>query len=1623
MSAHSDVEESSDVDERDAIDALNPLYWDLATAAIRAHADVLHHLVARAAALPPDSSRNLEHVAQSPGISGNAGDDDELMFGQEENKPSPGHDGSETAIMDVDDLLAFETDDAADSWKYRNPPAQPSSSPHTAVSPLKASLSSHFRTSSPVSSPRQGPVSLSPPSPSPDPLSLSMPATVLPQSSPSVTQDTPAEPPADIDADIIIDIPLPEEHVGRYSLRPRALRQKQPYAYDQAIYKHALKDNPDAIVKVTSDRVRRGSPLLESQEFGEEDPDDAPPAVRERRRHDKTKHPRPDASNRQIAAPPRQEQRNGKSAPSPDRLRWLPSAYLDSSSDSEVSGVGPFAGLHVPKSCSPDNRAHSWPMSSPPHQPAGENSPSTSQRDVQSSQNSEEDLRGLQEAEALSQRSDSELSQPASLEPNADDMPVSGDSHASRSPPIQAYPLHDDEAEESDDVISLSDGSAIEDNRVSIGAGRSRTLKPNNSFKPKPTSVKSRPRAQSNHRSKPKLTSTKLRSKAQSTIRHTRPTTHSTHPHRGMTDKNKTSTSTKRKGTDSYPVEHHETTSTHKRRRLDKRGRTHGLSTFETNNRVVSRLERRNAITIDMEDSELHNALAPARTRTPLSRHPSVASNALGGPAPAAPALVPVGYRPYRQQDLRTYLEPGRQGIQSDALPSLTTSAPVAQLSAPPPDKPLKRVTADLGVPFLPIGHAFGPDSYTGRGWLHELLRLVHGGRLEIPPPDCVLPSGRLEHTASVPDFIVFLQSASDYIFDSATSFRADEFVTFDATLHTICLLASWMAVTKSDDQYPLLWSSLLEVSGTLIARADTQINGSSQLDAPLFRLYWFALELVIRGSCRGKPVDEECGLVIEARMTAFVHRLIDFGMQKALEPALAGNVRIDTYSADACVAELWICLINLTHSPPDDPPSPAALRLPTIWGPVQQVLTAHGASHHDLQASEDTWHIIFGICALSQFSAHGYSTSTLRAPAAWDLVCFALDRIRLDGDLEGDKKLARKVVRLRDTYVRLIVYRCYLLVQRWHWRLGDGAAPMFNRIVVVFRTRKFADLARERPGFLAFLKEREAGALASDGAGDSAFTLFLKLVVASAEAIKIPGADTGDASEYAKKVKKLLTAMPVTSVQFSNVEFPEKHELSMLYNRFSAVAVAIHVHPSPSNFRQRLSTARHFLDFASAAGVPREIYIEGFTHLALQALHLRLPLNELLDWSAEMADILVAEHDGTAADVERRGAVEQRRARAKEGTKLLLNSYAKWVRASMAGPDGVAAACPRPELLQRGCVARLLSAPTDLLNSPSVADAVQNALRVFLDALLDALPAPAGAQIESQDDYGQPELDWDDPELLRALGSDAGPSPPPIDTPIQVLTQVVATTVAPVLYRLVSQYSGDTVAGSERHRAAMERWVDCWVTAAHICVRGGKQDWSMYFYVATYSWGRIGDTAWRRRVAVKFMLALLELDPSSYKEYEDQHLHVWLEALVAADLASAARYLGTLLARTADTGPPPLLSGLPEEVLDGLLDVGASDRLLQTLRRSAFEAVCRNFNVVLAQSRRADPGTAASQLALLPRMLAALGENLEALRSEAKPTALETYTTFAEHAVKTVRSYPSLAAYPTIAIALRWFD
>ncbi|KAH9956970.1 Mus7/MMS22 family-domain-containing protein [Russula dissimulans] len=1133
---------------------------------------------------------------------------------------------------------------------------------------------------------------------------------------------------------------------GRYSMRTRQPRQLKPYAFDRLEYTYQLKHHPDAIVNFRGHRnpVESSSsppPCSDANDTDDavediggerpsEDPRVLPHAEQKKRHRTKTKHPsaplhavprRMSGLHRSMESPSLARRGIGSPA-SADRARlphldnddspveasaWYPDAFNEWSSglgsDDALPLSAPQNDLPVNHTLRPRVKRRRRALRQLPH------------------------LSPLASRSSHSSDRSSPYPKPASL--GAISLNSSSDEGSPRSESTGG----------SEDVTVLSDESAM-----ILVDGHSPVLPPKQERSP-PQTFQKRGFRPSKH---PVITDFFVRGPREKKKR----------PRKRRIVSSEKASRSKRAfaevGAKDLPSADRRNPSARVRRRHDRLQRPADLSVFTVGGgRVLSGWQRRNAVTIDTEDIAFRKALEP------LERH-----------------LRPPPVRP--QFELPHLKRPPRKVVRGpiDRTASSSTSMAVDPVRN---EGTRHRIVVDFDIPFLSSGKVYAASSYLGKGWLYELLSIVSGTPLSHPPPAVEIDGHRLSSISSALDYTVFLPYTCDSfarVLNDPLAMSHEAFTSWNGDMHAVCSLVSWIVASAPGDDAHLIRAVSLEYTGSLIARIDTVLEDSGDraksLCPSVLCLYWFAIELLVRSCCNVVGIEEDLSIAISARIAGMASRLLQVGLQTTVSH-VANDEHLDDFSLYPCVAELWICLVHLGTIHGRAPGTPLESHFPSIVDILQQSLAAaESSAQGGLQASEGIWCTLIGLCALSQFSAHGLSTSSARMCSSWELVVLSLDYIRLVVHPQIDSDLSGRSLRRRDAYIRLVVSRCLILHQRWGWRLDDDAsATLLRRLVEIFKSRKFADLRGEVAGFAAFVQENDARLLTEHASRDSTFTIFLKLIFASAEQMRPSLRE----DEYLGRTKKLLSLVtPVGSVQLSALRSPFDEQLSMLYNRYNSLVLAIRILPSVENVLYRVSLARRYVDFGRSAAATRSVCIRAANYLVLQALDMALPVGPALDWTSEIARVLISEFRAAVVVAGGIGAppanddARRRRSELVQCIQLVLSGLQDMSRTVTisAGKDTSTAL----GLLQKGCLFPVL-AEAELCAIPTIQTLLQGIVDAHLKLALSLQEEAASQELrpkpqlsnqeESQDEYGQFDLNWDDPMVLAALDNATMPAVP----------------------------------------------------------------------------------------------------------------------------------------------------------------------------------------------------------------------------------------------------------------------
>lgn len=626
------------------------------------------------------------------------------------------------------------------------------------------------------------------------------------------------------------------------------------------------------------------------------------------------------------------------------------------------------------------------------------------------------------------------------------------------------------------------------------------------------------------------------------------------------------------------------------------RAKKQGLYTFASKDQGQTHIEggrRKTAfITVDLQDEGFHYALAPQQDRAQTQNWAMMFK-----PVPELP--------PAQSRDKINH---------GDAVQHESTVPHVK----PKKKKQERIIPGDLGIPLLHSGKSFGPSTSIRKGWLYELMGLITSAQEPILPPSTNSCGFELEPTMGANKLASILPDICGTLFEFVTDLpEVDSEATIKGAviMRVVLLLISWFRKTEGED----VFASLREAGEREIARLIGKIQKLTLpfVDIPIVATCWFSVEMCARLGCRLEG-QHPTGILKESAMT-LINLLLQVGLEKPIT-IVKSDADMTELSVPHLAAELWVSLIHLLGE--CDSLEKVNKRIHPFWLLLMTGIQSQTESQKprtNLEASETIWYTIFSVCALSQYSVHGMTTGAPRLPACWDLVVFALKKIRLNEDPKTDLGMPSAMLLQRDKYVGLVMTRCFHLRERWRWKLDD-ASILFNQLAVIFRSRKFVNLRHEGTGYPKFFKDRNWDLLASYDPKDTAFVLFVKLIV---QAVKddqggVPG-------KLSLKAKKLLSlAVPVASLPFSKTNPPTLHELTMFYNRLSAVAIAVYLELDEYDSRTR--QAREYIKFADADDTTRSAVIGGMMNWAIMMVNREIKLDAITAWIGEMAQVLSVE-------------------------------------------------------------------------------------------------------------------------------------------------------------------------------------------------------------------------------------------------------------------------------------------------------------------------------------------------------------------------------------------------------------
>lgn len=572
-----------------------------------------------------------------------------------------------------------------------------------------------------------------------------------------------------------------------------------------------------------------------------------------------------------------------------------------------------------------------------------------------------------------------------------------------------------------------------------------------------------------------------------------------------------------------------------------------------------------------------------------------------------------------------------RQAI-APAAPVARGLPPITTIRAPPPlidedDEQwasFGKFSHDFGILRLPAGIQFVTNSFVQVGHLFSLLNPSSTTR----PYRACEPFGiGLRSTASLDEIEAQVPLLCDSIFDSLslTVEEGAEAIPADAVEEAMRFLGSYMSETVVDAGSDSTTRFAAGVSAQL-DRLDLRLDTIRERDRASTKVFnkrrisfsWLLVDFATRVSIiKPSANDKER---VQRLATALVKRLVAHGVEhttKALKNFMVDSSTTALIVSDASV-DAWLGLVSLATKEGLN-----VFQEEDLWRIVGQEASSavSKTAKSGPIVGEVTSYIAMTLCAISQFTSSGMSTSTPRLIAHWPTVMRMLDPIQPSALSKSDHSLSNTAVARRDRYLWTLVARCLVFVERWGWSI-IGNEELLHKLFDLLNARRLADLTIETNGdFPQFLQDLSLLDSIQLDLSDTAFVLFLKLVVHSAQQLS-----SKPEKERSRRLTRLfLRLSPMASAPWTRQSLEITRSGSILVNHYSLFMTFALL--SPSSAPQRLDQARRLLLFSDADQLSRQCSIRALLYFTFIFRRLSLNLDPIAEWISSVANQLRGEY------------------------------------------------------------------------------------------------------------------------------------------------------------------------------------------------------------------------------------------------------------------------------------------------------------------------------------------------------------------------------------------------------------
>ncbi|SCZ94370.1 BZ3500_MvSof-1268-A1-R1_Chr12-2g03853 [Microbotryum saponariae] len=899
----------------------------------------------------------------------------------------------------------------------------------------------------------------------------------------------------------------------------------------------------------------------------------------------------------------------------------------------------------------------------------------------------------------------------------------------------------------------------------------------------------------------------------------------------------------------------------------------------------------------------------------------------------------------------------------------------------------------DFEIELLPVGLQLDGSSFVRRGHLESLLRRhtpdesAHNTRLTL---------GELAlDGAMTPEAVeAMLPQFCDSVFEVICQGDEAEMMTCSGALHLLGRVISSGNVIPTS-----LSASISSQLNRLEERLDSVSDVAKDVKAFSGRrlvLLWYGFDLAIR---LAQPAE-----LVHSLASKLIDRLVHRGVESTMKGLKCASSSPETALNDISL-HVWLGLVSVAVQDFDG----MTWRQADLWMITLERIAAQLSPRAQKGpiAGEIMSYTTMMLCAISQFSYLGISTSTPRLSAHWGVVMRALQPINVVALARPDRALSNTAIARRDRYIWTLFARCLVFVDRWNWKI-DQRSDVLPKLYDILNARCLADLSIETHGdFAIFLQHPDqfnsTKALVLDPKDDTAFSIMLKLITNASQAAVASG-------EFRQLTRLFSRLTPMTSQAWTRASPELLRSHSTLVNHYSLLITFARLiaaaRPASNLALQYLDQARRLIDLAQVDEEARRINVRAVLYfmLAFQAHNLDLASASM--WFGSITTQLKKEY----IDIEKQRRIDNRGLGRKAGNlprptgndplwhravllTMILRSIQLVLRSTVKDENAFPELC----LLEPAWTSSLLESPLAL--DPMIGLEIVRTVACFLDLRAKAKPrinataplAATGADAGiSQDEFGMfDEMDFEDPALNAMLGVESTTAPEGGDDRDLFkrkdagFAQMIKSELSPAFFRLVSNIFGSTEwrGPTVGDRVAYaQQVVETWIRCVAVMVQHNLVDWSGYLRYGDQSWKRVIDPIGRRTIGLLLAILILRHEPDAYSLFQDDILEIWFQTIVAYSLSSEH----ILTSRLLNAEPvSPLFEDcrfeLDEHTIDERrLDILRIDRGMLTgvFTSAARHLVASNANPLLFAGSKSSLNRAMI-LNLLRAMLASMKDHL----------------------------------------------